>query len=52
MAIALLVRALDWRTVVVTGAGADFASHAIGVSKRRVGSHACTMVSVKFHMVS
>ena len=40
-----LVRSLDWCTVVVVCAGADFATHAIGVTKLGVRSHACTMLA-------
>lgn len=45
----ILVRALDRRTVVVTGAGADVASHAICMTKFGITSHACMFVSIVLH---
>ena len=38
-----LVRSLDRRSIVTMCAGANLASHAVGVTKFGTRSHACTM---------
>lgn len=40
-----LVCSLDWCTIVVMCAGADFAAHAVCVSKFGVPGHACTVLA-------
>ena len=44
----ILVRALDWRSVVFVEAGADFAVHTVGVTELGIRGHACTIVSVAY----
>ena len=39
----IFMRSLDWRSVVTVRARPDLASHAVGVAKFGIRSHACPM---------